>query len=233
MISEVHNIDCMDAMREMIDNEFDLAIVDPPYFLGPEKRGYYGKKESSIGVKRVDYLKSNEWKVPGIKYCNELCRVSKHQIIWGINYFSFLHSPGRIVWDKCNGNSSFSDCELASCSFHDSIRLFRYMWNGMLQGESITHGYKMQGNKKLNEKRIHPTQKPVVLYKWLLKKYAKEGDTILDTHLGSQSSRIAAHDMGFDFTGYEIDKDYFDVGEKRFKNYIQQGSIFKPNEMYS
>ena len=231
-MTQAFNMDCMDAMAGMMDNYFDLAIVDPPYFSGPEKRGYYGQSKSTIGVKRVNYIKTETWQLPDKSYYDELVRVSRNRIIWGINYFDFIAAPGRIVWDKCNPGTTFSDCELASCSLHDSVRMFRYMWNGMLQGESIAHGQTMQGNKKLNEKRIHPTQKPVNLYKWLLKTYAQKGDTILDTHLGSGSSRIAAHDMGFDFVGYEKDGTHFEAQELRFKHHVQQQSIFQPKEMY-
>lgn len=162
--NQLVNLDCMKALKEYPDNHFDLAIVDPPYFSGPEKRGFYGQKVSPIGVQRF-YEKSEEWKVPGPEYFKELERVSKHQIVFGCNYFQWNFPPGRIVWDKCNEKNSFSDCEIASCSLHDSVRLFRYMWSGMMQGKSISEGHIQQGNKKLNEKRIHPTQKPVALYK--------------------------------------------------------------------
>ena len=117
-----------------------------------------------------------------------MCR---HYIVWGCNYFDYQFATGRIVWDKCNGNSSFSDCEIAATNLFSSVRMFRYMWSGMMQGKSITEGDTMQGNKSLNEKRIHPTQKPVALYDWIFKNYAEPGQKILDTHLGSGSSRIA------------------------------------------
>lgn len=134
-----YNMDCMDGMKEFPDKYFDLAVVDPPYFTGPEKRGFYGRRVSPIGVKRV-YRVSEEWKIPEKEYFDELIRVSKNQIIWGCNYFKYGFLPGRIVWDKCNGNSVFSDCEIAACSIHDSVRLFRYMWNGMMQGKSVNEG---------------------------------------------------------------------------------------------
>ena len=123
-----YNLDCMIGMKEFPDKFFDLAIVDPPYFSGPERRSYYGRKISPIGVQRL-YEKMDIWEVPDEEYFRELIRVSKHQIIWGCNYFDWNFPPGRIVWDKCNGNSSFSDCEIASCSIYKSTRLFRYMWN--------------------------------------------------------------------------------------------------------
>ena len=186
----------MDVMKRYPDNYFDLAIVDPPYFSGPEKRKFYGRKVSPIGVSRL-YGETSEWQIPNGDYFDELFRVSKNQIIWGVNYFNYSFGPGRIVWDKVNGQSSFSDCEIAYCSLHDSTRLFRYMWNGMMQGKSISEGHIQQGNKALNEVRIHPTQKPINLYLWLLQNYAKAGDKILDTHVGSASSLIACQELGF------------------------------------
>lgn len=129
-----YNMDCMIGMKDFPDKFFDLAIVDPPYFSGPERRNYYGRKVSPIGVQRL-YGTLDVWEVPGEEYFRELIRVSKQQIIWGCNYFDWNFPPGRIVWDKCNGNSPFSDCEIASCSIHNSARLFPYMWNGMFQGK--------------------------------------------------------------------------------------------------
>lgn len=166
---------CMSYLPDFPDNYFDVAVVDPPYFSGPEKRKFYGNETSPIGVKRVEYEKMDTWKPPSKEYFNQLFRISKNQIIWGCNYFDYNFPPGRIIWDKCNGNSSFSDCEIAACSFHDSVRLFRYMWNGMQQGKSINEGWIQQGNKSMNEKRIHQTQKPVNLYRWICQRYIKEG----------------------------------------------------------
>lgn len=225
-LNNLYNIDCMDGMKEIPDNYFELAIVDPPYFSGPEKREFYGRKISPIGVKRV-YKPCNNWNVPDEKYFKELIRVSQNQIIWGCNYFNYMFSSGRIVWDKVNGKSSFSDCEIAYCSMHDSVRLFRYMWNGMMQGKSITEGHIQQGDKSKNEERIHPTQKPVALYLWLLQKYAKPGDKILDTHVGSASSLIACYQMGFDYIGFELDKKYYESGLKRLQDVKKQFSIFQ------
>lgn len=202
------NMDCMEGMKEYPDRYFDLAIVDPPYFSGPERRQYYGQKESPIGVKRV-YQKSECWNIPNAHYFSELERVSGRYIVWGCNYFQWNFAPGRIIWDKCNGKSSFSDAEIAATNLFSSVRLFPYMWNGMFQGKSIEEGRIQQGNKKLNEKRIHPTQKPAALYEWLLRKYAKPGWRILDTHVGSGSSLIACERMGFEAVGFEIDPFYF------------------------
>lgn len=220
-----YNMDCMEYMKSLPDKAFDLAVVDPPYFSGPERRGYYGSKISKIGVHR-DYAISTKWDIPGHDYFSELLRVSKNYIVWGCNYYDVVLANGRIVWDKCNTGSSFSDCEIAATNCHKSTRLFRYMWSGMMQGKSVSEGQIMQGNKKLNEIRIHPTQKPIALYRWIFANYAKAGDKILDTHLGSGSSRIAAYDAGLDFVGCEIDKDYFEAQEERFKAYISQESLF-------
>lgn len=225
MMNISYNCDCMEYMKSLPDKAFDLAVVDPPYFSGPERRGYYGQKESKIGVHR-DYPISPTWDVPGSKYFRELQRVAKKYIVWGCNYFDFMFAPGRIVWDKCNQNSSFSDCEIAATNYHSSVRLFRFMWNGMLQGKSVSEGHIMQGNKALNEVRIHPTQKPVALYAWIFSRYAKPGDKILDTHLGSGSSRIAAYDAGLDFVGCEIDNYYFGAQEERFARHSEQLSLF-------
>ncbi len=224
-ISEFLNMDCLPAMKEYPDNFFDLAIVDPPYFSGPEKRRYYGRKTSPIGVKRL-YGETSEWEVPDNEYFDELFRISKHQIIWGVNYFDYSFGAGRIVWDKINGESSFSDCEIAYCSFHDSVRLFRYMWNGMMQGKSISEGHIQQGNKSLNEKRIHPTQKPVNLYRWLIQKYAKEGYKILDTHVGSASSLIAFEEAGLEYVGFEKDEQIFKSALARLEGYKSQLKLF-------
>lgn len=227
-----YNMDCMDGMKEFPDGYFDLAIVDPPYFSGPEQRGFYGKKISPIGVQRI-YKKSECWQVPDENYFKELFRVSKEQIIWGCNYFEYPFSSGRIVWDKWNGNSVFSDCEIAYCSMHDSVRLFSYMWNGMFQGKSITEGTIQQGNKALNEKRIHPTQKPVALYEWLLNRYAKPGDIILDTHVGSASSLIACYRTNHPYVGFELDKHYYDLSKKRLDAEMAQMRLsdFMPEVM--
>lgn len=227
--SKVYNTDCMEYMRTLPDNAFDLAVVDPPYFSGPERRGYYGRKESPIGVHRT-YQVSSAWEVPGPEYFDQLLRVAQRYIVWGCNYFDYQFPPGRIVWDKCNGSSSFSDCELAATNCHDSVRLFRYMWNGMMQGKSIAEGHIQQGNKALNEKRIHPTQKPVALYTWVFARYAAPGDRVLDTHLGSGSSRIAAYDAGLDFVGIELDRHYFDAQNQRFSEYTSQMSMFQEAE---
>ena len=234
MISEAYNIDCMEYMKSLPDNAFDLAIADPPFFSGPDRSNFYGQQVSVTGVKRIDYGRSEHWEIPTETFYEEICRVSKNQIIWGINYFNFKDVPvGRIVWNKCNNSSTFSDCEIASCSMINSVRMFTYMWNGMLQGKSISNGDVPQGHQAMKEKKIHPTQKPIALYSWLLKKFAKHGDRILDTHLGSGSSRIAAYELGYDFVGCEKDKVHFKKEEERFREYISQMRLFTSEELNS
>lgn len=227
MTVELLNINCMKYMANCDDNFFDLAIVDPPYFDGPNKLGFYGSRCSKTGVFRNGYKKLGKWEVPGPEYFEELVRVSKHQIIWGINYFRIQNiGPGRIIWDKCNEATTFSDCEIAYCSLIEHVKKFVYMWSGMMHGKSIEEGHIQQGNKKLNEERIHPTQKPRKLYKWLLMNYANPGMKILDTHLGSASSAIEAHYFGCDFVGCEIDKHYYKEACERFKKSTRQLTLF-------
>ena len=217
--------DCMKFLPDFPNKYFDVAIVDPPYFSGPEKRAFYGRRISPIGVQRL-YKTSEQWDIPQKEYFDQLFRVSKNQIIWGGNYFHYEFPAGRIVWDKCNENSCFSDCEIAVCSFHDSVRLFRYMWNVMMQGKNIEHGDIQQGNKKLNEKRIHPTQKPVNLYRWICQKYLQKGMKVLDTHVGSASSLIAYEEYGLEYVGYEINEDYYNAACKRLKEFRSQLTLF-------
>jgi len=219
---DLRHMNCMDLMREYPDNHFELAIVDPPYFEGPNKPGFYRNGEySSTLVPAGKYGELKHWEVPKEPYFKELFRVSKNQIIWGANHFAHsfkASSPSWLVWDKENGASSFADAELAYTSFKTSVRIFRYRWNGMIQGN--------HGNKKLNEKRIHPTQKPVKLYQWLLHNYAKEGDKILDTHLGSSSIAIACHYMGFGLTGSELDEGYYAAMMSRIDRETRQQELF-------
>lgn len=221
----LHLGDCMKVLSQLPDKSFDLAIVDPPYFSGPERRQFYGRRVSSIGVKRV-YEKSEAWQVPTAEYFDELMRVAKYYIVWGCNYYDYIFAHGRIVWDKCNGASSFSDCEIAATNLIESVRLFPFMWNGMLQGKSIADGRTMQGNKALNEKRIHPTQKPVALYAWLLTKFAQPGWKILDTHLGSGSIAIACEALNFPLLGIELDRHYYDAAKNRLQTYQNTPTLF-------
>jgi len=205
----LYNADCMEVMKTFKDKQFDLAIVDPPY------TDDFKVVNSGKFAKLGDYpIKSLNGNAPDEFYFKELKRVSKNQIIWGVNYYPFYLGAGRIVWDKDN-TGNYSDCELAYHSFGNVTRKFKWRWNGMLQ-ENMRH----------KQKRIHVTEKPVALYKWLLQNYAKQGDTILDTHFGSLSIGIACHDMGFDLTAIELDKDYYEAGKKRLRNHQRQLTIF-------
>ena len=210
MRSVVFNEDCIAVMKRYPDKFFNLAIVDPPYGNIDAIGLADNKKKGKQATKRTNY-KLFENIAPDDEYYIELERVSKNQIVWGGNFLGLC--GGVIVWQK-NG-TAFGEAEVAICSTHKSVRVFEYTWNGMLQQ-----------NMKDKEIRIHPTQKPVALYEWILKNYAKEGDVILDTHLGSGSSRIACHKAGLDFVGCEIDKDYFDKQEARFKNFIAQMTLW-------
>ena len=228
-VNIAYNMDCMIAMREMPDNAFDLAVVDPIY--GDVTAGGYitGKNQGGVGPHPKYHDAAWKQEKTGADYFKELFRVSKNQIIWGGNYFVkeiARDSQCWIVWDKCHPEGcKFADAELAWTSFNSKTRIFRYMWNGMCQGMP-GDGTKMQGDKSLNEKRIHPMQKPVALYTWIYKNFTKRGDRLLDTHLGSGSSRIAAYTLGLDFTGYEKEKIYFDLQEKRFAAHSSQVDMF-------
>lgn len=215
-----YNMDCMEGMKQFPDGYFDLAIVDPPY--GDVKAGGYMNGKSAGGVAKHPKYNYSIWsqKKPDPEYFTELFRVSKNQIIWGGNYFAAeicRDSTCWIVWDKVNGATKWADCELAWTSFNRAVRLFRFMWNGMLQGKSISEGQTMQGKKEFNEVRIHPTQKPIALYKWLLQNFGNPGDKILDTHVGSASSLIACYEAGFNYIGFELDQDYFKAATERLE----------------
>lgn len=211
----------MEYMKGLPDKAFDLAIVDPPYGIGEhggKKR--VGPQSDIKSLKPAVYAKKLwDSKIPDSMYFNELFRISKNQIIWGGNYFidNLRNTSCFIVWDKkSNDGSDFADCEIAWTSFNTAIRKFKYDWVGF--------GYL---NNPAGEIKIHPTQKPIALYSWLLDKYGKPGDKVLDTHLGSGSSAIAAHRMNFDFVGCELDSDYFRMLTKRFKEQTQQQNLFQ------
>jgi site-specific DNA-methyltransferase (adenine-specific) len=213
--SLVYLEDCIEGMKRYADNHFDLAIVDPPYGINMDG-GHIG---GSVLAKTTAYTKK-DWdkEAPNKEYFKELFRVSKNQIVWGANHFISrmpYDSSCWLVWNKLNGYNNFADCELAWASFKTSVRKFDFRWAGMLQQ-----------NMKDKEIRIHPTQKPVALYEWILANYAKPNDLILDTHLGSGSSRIAAYKGGFDFVGFEIDQEYFNAQDKRFNDFKLQLKLF-------
>ena len=206
------NMDCMQGMKEFPDKYFDLAIVDPPYG-GNDAIGLKNNKEyKSQSAKRKDYRIFNNV-APTEEYFNELKRVSKHQIIWGVNFYDVRGlNGGRIVWDK--HGTAFGRAEEAYCSKIKSIDIFEYTWNGMIQE-----------NMKDKEYRIHPTQKPVALYEWILSRYAKDGDIILDTHVGSASSLIACYNTNHKFVGFELDKYYYELSKKRLDAEMAQMRI--------
>ena len=221
---KLYNADCMEVMKTFKDKQFDLAIVDPPYGIGASADSRVGGSYTVNlgGVKKKVAAKAytpKDWDFskPTLEYWNELKRVSKNQIVWGGNYFAsnLEDTPCWLVWNKRNGENNNADCELAWTSFKTAVRMFDWKWNGMLQQ-----------NMKNKEDRIHPTQKPVALYKWLLKNYAKEGDKILDTHFGSLSIGIACNDMGFELTAIELDKNYYEAGKKRLIEHQRQLTIF-------
>lgn len=199
-----YNRDCLEAMREMPDNAFDLAVVDPPY--GIERlKNPRGRLE-----KYGDTRQANNEK-PTKEYFTELLRVSKRVIVWGGNYFDLPPCRCFIAWYKHQPINNYSDCEFAWTNIDEPAKVFDYPYFGTNGADLV---------------RIHPTQKPVALYRWIFNHYAKHGDKILDTHLGSGSSRIAAYDAGLDFVGYEIDKTYFDLQEERFERHTAQQNLF-------
>jgi site-specific DNA-methyltransferase (adenine-specific) len=210
----IYNKDCLEAMKEMSDNQFDLAIVDPPYGIGISGQKEVKKKRvqrNRSSAQNRKYHKEKKWDndIPTKEYFIELQRVSINQIIWGANYF-VKHinkgTKGWIIWDKQQKGLWSSDAEIAYSSYNKPTRIF-------LQNRIILQ---QEGGT------IHPTQKPVKLYEWLLMNYAKEGDKILDTHLGSGSIAIACHNLGYDLEGYELDKDYYDNALKRIKEHQSQ-----------
>ena len=206
-----YNMDCMEGMKEIPDKYFELAIVDPPYGIGAAKM--------TMGSGRHSFVKGNDWDngIPKADYFEQLFRVSINQIIWGGNYFTEHLPPSKnwIVWDKQNPNLSFAEGELAWVREGKLLRIFKYYSAQVEEGG-----------------KIHPTQKPVKLYEWLLTHYAKKGDKILDTHVGSASSLIACENLGFQYVGFELDKDYYDVATKRLKDSRKQIKFVEPKDEY-
>ena len=221
---ELLNCDCMEYMATVPDKYFDLAIVDPPYGIGASADSRVGgsyivnlgsvKKKVAANAYTSKYW---DFSKPTIEYWNELRRVSKNQIIWGGNYFASLlpNSSCWLIWDKVTGDNLYADAELAWTSFDKAVRKFTWMWKGMFQQ-----------NMANKEDRIHPTQKPVALYKWILENYAEKGSKIIDTHLGSGSIAIACWDMGYDLTAYEVDKEYYDNACKRLETHKAQLTLW-------
>lgn len=235
----LHNIDCMEFMKGVSDKAYDLAIVDPEYGINVAARKNYGRRASgkvthtntgkSTYLRRNDYTPKNwDKKAPSPEYFSELRRISVNQIIWGWNYFKLDWGPGLIKWNKLQPEGvSFGSFEYAYCSLLDRQIDITYMWAGMFQGESLLNPFKVQGNKALYEKRIHPTQKPVIIYKWLLSKFANKADKIIDTHLGSGSIAIACHDMGFSLVACEKDSEYYMAAKRRLTDHQSQQKLFQ------
>jgi site-specific DNA-methyltransferase (adenine-specific) len=206
-----HNIDCMEFMRNVPDKYYDLCLVDPPYGLD------LANMNMGIGKsKKASKIQNRKWKpkdwdkeVPNIEYFTELFRISQNQIIWGGNYFELPPCKNYVIWDKkIPQGLSFADCEMAWTSFDNAPKIFRYS------------AYSDKNNKH------HPTQKPVALYKWLLTKYAKQGDKIFDSHGGSMSIAIACHDLNFDLDVCELDAEYYEQALKRLHAHQLQTKLF-------
>ena len=211
---ELLNMDCLLYMKQCEDKQFDLAIVDPPYGIGAGSKGFINRNTANKNAEK--FYRDNDWdKVrPTKEYFEELKRISKHQIVWGGNYFTDLLEPARcyIVWDKKTGANSYADCELALTNIDGNARIYTKFW----LGAHAKDGYD----------RIHPTQKPINLYKFLLQNFAKQGMKIIDTHLGSGSIAVACYDECYDLVGIEIDKKYFEEASKRLKLHKQQLTLF-------
>ena len=222
---EYYNEDCMQGMKRYPDNFFDLAIVDPPYGVDIGGQINKGTRKTHIAFGRGGgvcdgkaYKAFDDTTTPSGDYFKELKRASKHQIIWGGNYFLDYLGATKclIIWDKGRRGIHYADCEVAWTNIDDACRIYAYLWDGMRQEDM-----------KNKEFRIHPTQKPVALYTWILTNYAKPGDKILDTHVGSASSLIACEEMGFDYVGFELDEDYYKQSKERLDRHNAQISLME------
>lgn len=229
-------MDNLEFMRSCNDNQFDWAICDPNYGIGassPTKKNKICKQKngSYLGIAQTQYH-SKDWdnSTPPIEYFTEVKRISRNQIIWGANYYDYNLKGGRLVWDKLNGVNDQYGCELAYLSFTNRTDIVYYLWSGMMQGEKVSKdvriAIKQQGNKKLNEKRIHQTQKPVILMKWILDQYVKEGETVYDSHGGSLSLGIACHLRGLEFTATKNDLDHYNDSKNRVLNLFDRKTLF-------
>ena len=210
----------MEYMATVPDKYFELAIVDPPYGIGADKKNNTDKKQSIKSATESKKYGNQNWDnyIPDKKYFDELFRISKNQIIWGVNYYNcFDLSGGRIYWNKNVSMPTYSDGELAYCSLINSVKSVSITWHGMIQD-----------NMKQKDIRIHPTQKPIALYRWLLQNYAKPGDLIFDSHVGSGSSLIACIEEGFEYVGCELDIDYYKAASARIETHKSQGRLFAP-----
>jgi site-specific DNA-methyltransferase (adenine-specific) len=215
-LNRIYNMDCLEGMRQIEDKSIDLVITDPPYGIGENNKQNMARGTSSPKWKRAKPKDYGDFEWDAIKitteYIEEVLRISKNQIVFGGNYYSDIvpQSTCWIVWDKKN-NGDFADCELAWTSFPSAVRMFTYRWSGFLKEEP--------------EERFHPTQKPVKLFEWIIKNYAKEGDTICDPFFGSGSCLVACIRMGHQFIGFEKEKTYFDAAQIRIKKAQEQGKI--------
>lgn len=239
-VSEVYNEDCMLGMARYPDNYFDLAVCDIPYGIDVANMAFLKEIKTKVKQKNGTYLNGNankkpykfsDWdkNTPNQQYFNELKRISKHQIIFGVEYVNWLGlGNGRIKWNKGIAKGmSFKSYEMAYCSIIDYEMQIDLLWAGMQQAKSIKETMKSQGNKKLNEKRIHPCHKPIMLYDIIYQKFGFDGMKVIDTHLGGGSNRMSADRAGnIDFVAYEIDIDYFIEQEKRFKEYKSKLKLF-------
>jgi site-specific DNA-methyltransferase (adenine-specific) len=208
------NIDCIEHMKTLPANSYDLAVCDPMYVMKRQNFAQ-GSEVSTTGYTRKHLQAAKdlgETKPVNSDWYNELVRISRNQIIWGINTFSFVGDvgSGRLIWDKINDQSTFSHAEIASCSMIDGVRIFRYLWNGMIQQK--------MGSRK--QEKIHPFQKPIELYEWIYTNFATPSTIIFDSHMGSGSSRIAAYNLGLKYVGCEINTQHFSNAETRFKNHV-------------
>ena len=210
-LNTIHCMDCLQGLREIPDKSIDLVITDPPYGIGEAA----GKNKNRNQLTQAKDYGNLEWdnQIPTAEYFDEIFRISKNQIIFGGNYFGLPPSPCWIVWDKDN-SGDFADAELAWTSFKSAVRIFKWKWNGMLQ-EDMKH----------KEDRIHPTQKPVKLFEWIIKNYVKEGDVICDPFFGSGSCLVAAVRMGHPFIGFEKEPTYFEKAQIRIKKAQEQGKL--------
>lgn len=218
----VYLSDCLPIMRTFNNKQFDLAIVDVPYGIGEDGSKNHTRSVIAKSKNYKAYL-GNDLTAPGQEYWDELRRISKNQIVWGANHFISrlpYDSSCWIVWDKDNGDNDFADCELAWTSFESAVRKVKWKWHGMLQQ-----------NMKQKQERIHPNEKPIQLYEWLLKNYAKQGDKIIDTHFGSGSIALAVDKvnkldkMGLHLTAIEIDEYYYEKSINRITAKLSQGTL--------
>lgn len=228
--------DNIEIMATIPDKEYDLSVCDPPYginlgkmaFLQESKKTILQKNGTRLPDRKRIYAKK-EWdnSPPTEAWFNELKRISKHQIIFGVDYMPFKTGPGRLVWNKgVPEGLSFKKTETAFCSLIDGTETINLLWAGMQQAKSLAEPMTAQGNKKLNEKRIHPCHKPILLYDYIFRRFTFPGQKVIDTHLGGGAIRISAHKADLCFLGIEIDPDYFKAQEEKWSQYNNQGILF-------